>query len=163
MRSICVTCVLLLTVLGGCGQEFLSDQPDYPCARMVRDERACINAFSNHVNLRNVKIGQSPSQVRQALGREPDAKELIGPEVEAWLYHTDYANRMWTRVVFKQGKVVENPARVSEENRFIDKPQRNDGESATWRRLRDLQVLRNKGAITKEEYEEKRTAILKDL
>ena len=144
-------------------QQFLSDQPDYPCGRQVRDHKACVNAFSNSLRMRDVQLGQTIAQVRETVGKEPEAREAIAPDVEAWLFHTDYAKRLWTRIVFKQGKVAENPAQVKEANRFVHDPQGVETESTTLRRLRELKLLLDRGAITTDEYEEKRRTILRDL
>ena len=72
----------------------------------MRSRVECENAFINSVNIEQVQIGQTPDEVRAAMRKPADRREA-SEETETWLYHTDYRNRLWTAIVFKQGRVTE--------------------------------------------------------
>jgi hypothetical protein len=66
----------------------------------------CRTAFINAVHLADVRIGQTQDEVRKIMQKGPEQREGTA-DSETWLYHTDYRNRIWTRLVFKQGRVAE--------------------------------------------------------
>jgi hypothetical protein len=80
---------------------------DNPCtAAHMRSHAECRNAFINSVRMGDVRIGQTQDEVQSVMRKGPEQREAAG-DSETWLYHTDYRNRLWTRVVFKQGRVAE--------------------------------------------------------
>jgi len=108
-RWICVFSAGIFLFLTGCKspEERLLGRPDNPCtASHMRSHTECRNAFINSVHIADLRIGQTQDQVQSIMQKGPQQREAAG-ESETWLYHTDYRNRLWTRIVFKQGRVVE--------------------------------------------------------
>lgn len=95
--------------LAGCQtpEEQVLRRADNPCnASHMRSHEECRGAFINSVFMGDVRIGQTQDEVRSIMRKGPEQREAA-EDSESWLYHTDYRNRMWTRLVFKQGRVVE--------------------------------------------------------
>jgi hypothetical protein len=72
----------------------------------MRSHAECRNAFINSVHMGDVRIGQTQDEVRSTMRKGPEQREAT-EDSESWLYHTDYRNRLWTRLTFKQGRVAE--------------------------------------------------------
>jgi hypothetical protein len=107
MRWICAFSAGLF--LAGCqtAEERVLARPDNPCtATHMRSHAECRNAFINAVRMGDVRIGQTQDEVQSVMRKGPEQREAAG-DSETWLYHTDYRNRLWTRVVFRQGRVAE--------------------------------------------------------
>jgi len=77
-----------------------------PCKGFHRDQQACKRAAENSSVIGKVKIGQSPSEVRQIMGKDPERREASA-DTETWGYLTDYMARLVTTIVFKHGSVAE--------------------------------------------------------
>jgi hypothetical protein len=95
--------------LAGCqtAEDRLLARPDNPCtASHMRSHAECRNAFINSVHMGDVRIGQTQDEVQAIMRKGPEQREA-GPDSESWLYHTNYRNRLWTRLVFRQGRVAE--------------------------------------------------------
>jgi hypothetical protein len=95
-------------VVAGCrSREEALERADNPCAvRYIRSRGECENAFVNSINVENLKLGQTTDEVRVAMGKAAERRELTA-DSESWIYHTDYRNRLWTAIIFKQGRVAE--------------------------------------------------------
>lgn len=88
-------------------EEEVLARPDNPCtATHMRSHAECRNAFINSVYIANVRIGQTQDEVQSIMRKGPQQREAT-EDSESWLYHTDYRNRLWTRILFKKGRVVE--------------------------------------------------------
>jgi hypothetical protein len=79
---------------------------DGPCKGFREDPQACERAYENSLVASKVQIGQSPTEVRAIMGRNPERREATATS-EVWSYLTDYTNQILTVIVFKQGVVVE--------------------------------------------------------
>jgi hypothetical protein len=77
-----------------------------PCQGFHTDPQACERAYGNSLVVGKIRIGQSPSEVRAVMGRDPERREAT-TETEVWSYLTDYTNEILTAIVFKNGVVVE--------------------------------------------------------
>jgi hypothetical protein len=77
-----------------------------PCRGFHTDPQACERAYENSLVAGKVQIGQSPTEVRAIMGRDPERREASG-ESAVWSYLTDYTNQILTVIVFRQGVVVE--------------------------------------------------------
>ena len=79
---------------------------DGPCQGFHKDPQACERAHENSQVAGKVQIGQSPSEVRSVMGRDPERREAkAGSEV--WSYLTDYTNDILMVIYFSNGAVVE--------------------------------------------------------
>jgi hypothetical protein len=97
--------VCAISLVSGCGVS-RNYRDDGPCKGFHKEPQACERAYENSLVAGKVQIGQSSTEVRAIMGREPERREASA-ESEAWSYLTDYANRILTVVIFKQGIVVE--------------------------------------------------------
>jgi hypothetical protein len=77
-----------------------------PCEGFHADPAACERAYANSLVAGRVQIGQTLSEVRTIMGRDPERREATA-DSESWSYLTDYSNQLLTVVVFKQGVVAE--------------------------------------------------------
>lgn len=106
-----VICVLSAGIfLASCRttpEEQVLGRADNPCnATHMRSHAECRAAFMNSVYIADIRIGQTLDEVRSIMRNGPQQREAT-EDSESWLFHTDYRNRLWTRVVFKKGRVVE--------------------------------------------------------
>ena len=81
-------------------------QSSGPCEGFHSDQQACLRAAQNSGVIGNVKLGQSLSEVRDAMGKDPEQRTAIA-DTETWGYLTDYGARRLTEIVFKNGVVQE--------------------------------------------------------
>ena len=80
-----------------------------PCHGYKTDAQTCGNAVYNATRIGGVKIGQSVSEVRSIMGRDPELRSVRtqdGHNLETWSYRTDYQNRVTTKIDFLDSKVV---------------------------------------------------------
>ena len=77
-----------------------------PCQGFRTDPDACERAYANSLVVGKIKLGQPLAEVRGLMGRDPERREASAGS-EAWWYLTDYANQIYTIVVFRQGSVSE--------------------------------------------------------
>jgi len=77
-----------------------------PCKGFHRDQQACQRAADNSSAIGKVKVGQSLSEVRQVMSKDPERRE-VSADTETWGYLTDYMARRLTIIVFKNGAVAE--------------------------------------------------------
>jgi len=80
-------------------------------------------------------------------------------DFQSWGAWSPWEKRLWTRIVFKQGKVAERPLTT----RRVGDQETAETASPTARRLNELKLLLDRGLITDKEYQEKRKAILQAL
>src|SRR4051794_16828915 len=71
-----------------------------PCKGFHQDQQACKRAAQNSLVILNVKIGQSPTQVREIMGKDPERREA-NADTETWGYLTDYMGELITLIIFK--------------------------------------------------------------
>jgi hypothetical protein len=68
-------------------------------------------AESNRHHIDEIQVGQSLSDVRGIMGKDPEKREVRarfdGKTVEFWSYVTDYGRRLDTTITFIDGKVQE--------------------------------------------------------
>jgi hypothetical protein len=77
---------------------------DGPCEGFHKDPEACERAAANSLVISNIQLGQSPEEVREIMGNEPERREVTD-SLETWGYRTNYAERLFTTITFKDGKV----------------------------------------------------------
>ena len=94
-----------LFVLQACGASGHYES-EGPCRGFHRDQAACKRAAENWSAIGKVQIGQSPADVRQIMGKDPERKEA-STDSETWGYLTDYMGSMMTEIVFKNGVVAQ--------------------------------------------------------
>ena len=78
---------------------------DGPCKGFHQNPQACERAYENSLVAGKVQIGQSRTEVRATMGRDPEQREATA-DSEEWSYLTDYADQILMVIVFKQGIVV---------------------------------------------------------
>jgi hypothetical protein len=76
------------------------------CQGFHTDPAACERAYANGLVAGKIQIGQTHSEVRAIMGRDPERREAT-TEFDSWSYLTDYSNQGLTVIVFKQGVVAE--------------------------------------------------------
>jgi hypothetical protein len=89
--------------------EMNADGSINPCHGYKADARACGNAAYNGARIGGVKIGQTLSEVRSIMARDPEERSVQvqnGQNLETWSYRTDYKNRITTRIDFLDSRVV---------------------------------------------------------
>ena len=77
-----------------------------PCEGFHTDPAACERAYANSLVAGKIQLGQTSSEVRGIMGRNPERREVTA-ESESWSYLTDYTAQSLTVIVFKQGVVTE--------------------------------------------------------
>lgn len=77
-----------------------------PCKGFHKNPQACERAYENSLVAGQVQLGQSRTEVRATMGRDPEQREATA-DSEKWSYLTDYENQILMVIVFKQGIVVE--------------------------------------------------------
>lgn len=93
------------TLLSACGVSGHYESSG-PCKGFHRDQQACQRAAENSSAIGKVKVGQSFSEVRQIMGKDPERRE-VSADTETWRYLTDYMAKLLTTIVFKNGAVAE--------------------------------------------------------
>jgi hypothetical protein len=103
LRSFLLMAACLL--LSGCGisGHYVSEGP---CKGFHTDQQACQRAAENFVAIGKVKVGQSLSEVRQIMGKDPERREASA-DTETWGYLTDYMASQLTQINFRGGVVAE--------------------------------------------------------
>jgi len=76
-----------------------------PCQGFHVDPSACERAHDNALAVSRVQLGQSRSEVRAEMGRDP-GRRTASSTSETWAYLTDYSNQIFTVFVFRNGNVV---------------------------------------------------------
>ena len=76
-----------------------------PCKGFHKDPEACERAAVNSLVIGNVQQGQSPEKVREIMGHYPERREAE-KDLETWGYRTNYRERLFTIITFKNGKVT---------------------------------------------------------
>ena len=68
-------------------------------------------AEENRRHLNDVRIGQTSSEVRSIMNKDPEKREVRarfdGKTVEFWSYTSDYSRRLDSTITFIDGKVQE--------------------------------------------------------
>ena len=100
-----IATIVSVLLASGCGVSG-NYRGEGPCKGFHRDQQACERAYENSLVAGKVRVGQSPSEVRAIMGRDPERREATA-DSEVWSYLTDYTNHILTVIVFKQGAVVE--------------------------------------------------------
>lgn len=77
---------------------------DGPCKGFHKDPEACERAAENSLVISKVQLGQSPEEVRKTMGNDPERREVTDA-VETWGYRTNYAEKLFTTITFKNGMV----------------------------------------------------------
>ena len=77
-----------------------------PCEGFHTDPAACERAHANSLVAGKIQLGQTTSEVRTIMGRDPERREAT-TESESWSYLTDYSTQSLTVIVFKKGVVSE--------------------------------------------------------
>lgn len=75
-----------------------------PCNGFNKNPEACERAAANALVIGEVQLGQTPEEVREIMGVAPERREITH-KAEAWGYRTNYDDRLFTRITFKDGKV----------------------------------------------------------
>ena len=75
-----------------------------PCKGFHKDPEACERAAANSLFISKVQLGQSPEEVREVMGNDPERREVT-EGIETWGYRTNYAEKLFTTITFKDGKV----------------------------------------------------------
>jgi hypothetical protein len=101
LRSILLVVSSLLTACGISGHYESSG----PCRGFHTDQLACQRAAENPAVIGKVKVGQSPAEVRQIMGKDPERRQVT-TNTETWGYLTDYMDQLLTVIVFKNGTVA---------------------------------------------------------
>ena len=89
--------------------EMNADGTINPCHGYKANFQACGNAVYNASHVGKVALGQSLTEVRQIMGRDPEQRSVQvqdGHNLEAWSFLTDYANHVTTRIEFSDLVVV---------------------------------------------------------
>jgi hypothetical protein len=97
--------VVGILVISGCAVSG-KYRSEGPCQGFHSDPAACERAYGNSLVAGKIQLGQTPSEVRTIMGRDPERREAKG-ESDSWSYLTDYTNQVLTVIVFKQGVVAE--------------------------------------------------------
>jgi hypothetical protein len=77
---------------------------DGPCKGFHKDPEACERAAANSLVISKIQLGQSPEEVREIMGNDPERREVTD-DLETWGYRTNYAGKLFTTIAFKDGKV----------------------------------------------------------
>jgi hypothetical protein len=81
-----------------------------PCHGYRSNYEACGAAIYNGSRIGKVTIGQTLSEVRSIMGREPEKRSIrlddAGRTVEAWSFLTNYDNSITTHIQFLNQRVV---------------------------------------------------------
>ena len=78
---------------------------DGPCEGFNKDPEACERAAANSLVIGKVQLGQTFEQVREIMGTDPEHREA-SDGIETWGYRTNYDDRLFTRIIFENGKVT---------------------------------------------------------
>ena len=62
-------------------------------------------AAANSLVIGKVQLGQSPEKVREIMGADPEHREA-SDGIETWGYRTNYDDRLFTRIIFENGRVI---------------------------------------------------------
>ena len=104
-RLLRVTVGVIIILMAGCSVSG-KYRGEGPCRGFHKDPQACERAYENSLVAGKVQIGQSSTEVRAIMGRDPERREATATS-DVWSYLTDYTNQILTVIVFKQGVVVE--------------------------------------------------------
>ena len=77
---------------------------DGPCEGFHKDPEACEGAAANSLVISKVQLGQSPEEVREIMENDPERRE-VAVGLETWGCRTNYAEKLFTTITFKNGKV----------------------------------------------------------
>lgn len=97
-----LACLLLLSSCGVTGHY----EGEGPCKGFRKDQQACQRAAQNSRVIGQVKLGQTTSEVRDIMGKDPERRQARGDE-ETWWYLTDYAAMRYAVITFKGDRVSE--------------------------------------------------------
>jgi hypothetical protein len=95
--------ILFIVLVSGCGVTG-NYRSDGPCRGFNVDPAACERAAANSLVVGNVQLGQSPEEVREIMGNDPERREVT-EGIETWGYRTNYDARLFTRITFGNGRV----------------------------------------------------------
>jgi hypothetical protein len=97
-----LACSLLLGSCGVTGHY----ESEGPCKGFRKDQQACQRADQNSRVIGQVKLGQTTSEVRSIMGKDPERRQAQG-NVETWWYLTEYATMRYAVITFKDDRVSE--------------------------------------------------------
>lgn len=96
--------ILLVVLISACSASG-KYRSDGPCEGFNKDPEACERAAANALVIGKVTLGQTPQDVRDIMGADPEHRE-VSEGIETWGYRTNYDDWLFTRIVFKDGKVT---------------------------------------------------------
>jgi hypothetical protein len=117
MKSLLIA-VLSLQLLSGCQAirdsvappgEMGSNGKVNKCNDWSTNPQACGEARYNAPRVAKINLGQSISEVRQIMGRDPEQRSLKeegGHAIEEWQYLTNYKESIVSVITFRNSKVV---------------------------------------------------------
>ena len=117
MKSLLIA-TLVLHLLAGCQAirdsvappgEMDSSGKVNKCNDWSTNKQACGEALYNAPRVAKINLGQTLSEVRQIMGRDPEqrsVKEEDGQAIEEWQYLTNYKAHIISVITFKNSKVV---------------------------------------------------------